>query len=157
MSHEDDNPINVEALQQMVLLLRSLDPKTQQFDLSSWADTNSPGHACGTTACACGWAGVSPWFVKRGFSLMSVGRGTTVLITNPAQLHTALAQRFIIEPAYQGLVWMAAVSAFFQLDYCTADWLFSPCEYKLDRSPEAEDVAVRIEAVIAGYRPQLTT
>jgi len=107
--------------------------------------------------CACGWAGVSPWFVKRGFSLMSVGRGTTVLITNPAQLHTALAQRFIIEPAYQGLVWMAAVSAFFQLDYCTADWLFSPCEYKLDRSPEAEDVAVRIEAVIAGYRPQLTT
>jgi len=39
--------------------------KVAKFDLSDWQEVKS----CGTTACACGYAGTTPWFTKRGFTI----------------------------------------------------------------------------------------
>ncbi len=48
-----------ERLEQVVRVLKEL-PKEKKFNLTTFM-------TCGTTACACGWAGTDPWFRRRGF------------------------------------------------------------------------------------------
>lgn len=49
----------VERLEQVIRVLEEL-PREKKFNLRTFM-------TCGTTACACGWAGVDPWFRRRGF------------------------------------------------------------------------------------------
>ena len=49
----------IERLEQVVRVLGEL-PREKKFNLARWM-------TCGTTACACGWAGSDPWFRRRGF------------------------------------------------------------------------------------------
>lgn len=97
--------------------------KDEQFDLGEWV-AMEPG--CGTVACACGWAGLSPAFIKQGFFLTDHGI-----------------------PAFEGNRGVSAVTAFFGVGPRQFTYLFTRLEY-----PEGQwgpkDVAARIRQVLAG-------
>lgn len=57
----------IERLEQLIRVMQSLSPheKRKHFNMGSWGrDTE-----CGTTCCAAGFAGLDPWFRKKGFTL----------------------------------------------------------------------------------------
>lgn len=64
-------------------------------------------HGCGTTACACGYAGLDPWFRQRGF--------------------TTLADGGVQGP--EGTFGWTAVREFFQMNHTKAKFLFDPTSY----------------------------
>lgn len=70
-----------ERVQQVVRVLRDVKEDGRLFSLRYWgaADPDSiqeminegyiPEGSCGTVACAMGWAGLDPWFNRRGFRI----------------------------------------------------------------------------------------
>lgn len=136
--------INVEALKQMIRVLRTVQQNENQrakFHLDAW--TYAKGGAvnisalkpetlaCGTTACACGFAGIDPWFNEQGFYL------------KPYQGFSG--QRF--EPAYKGREGWEAVEEFFGLSKKQATKLFSVSCYWCDEITP-QDVINRIESLL---------
>lgn len=55
--------MNREALEQLRRVL--LNVPLEKFDMGTFGDFDTKG--CCTAACAAGWAGLDPWFQKRGF------------------------------------------------------------------------------------------
>ena len=121
--------MNVEALRQLVRVLKKV-PK-QRFDLKTWTE-QSPRNGkveCGTTACACGWAGADSWFNKQGFSLSKIGT----------------PQLKIDDYTYGS--W-DAVKLLFGLTYTQSEWLFSSLCYPVTDRRSVAAVRERVEAVI---------
>jgi len=57
-------PKHIKRLEQVVRVLEELSPENK-LNMDLWM--------CGTTGCACGWAGMDPWFIKQGFRLLKEG------------------------------------------------------------------------------------
>ena len=88
-----------ERLEQVVRVLKEL-PKEKKFNLTTFM-------TCGTTACACGWAGTDPWFRRRGFRTGKFGTG-----------------RHGYSVFYREFEGMEATRKFFGIDFGTSRHLF---------------------------------
>lgn len=128
--------MNIEALEQLVRVLNEVQSDTrtaQSFCLDEWFDRVSSKvtgngitlreqfeqadqdkvsiitipHACGTTACACGYAGLDPWFRERGFTTNADG---------------SLG-------GHNNMFGWAAVKEFFQITHADACFLFDIMSY----------------------------
>jgi hypothetical protein len=91
--------------------------KPERFDLGLWA--------CGSVACACGWAGRMPSFKKLGFTLSGGGY-----------------------PMYRDLVGMEAAAKFFGLTVKQADSLFVSSSYRSGGRTRPKSVANRIRRLV---------
>ena len=91
----------IERLEQVIRVLEEL-PREKKFNLRSFM-------TCGTTACACGWAGADPWFRRRGFK------------TEKYHSHVGST---LYNVSYQEFGGMDAVRKFFGLDFATSYHLF---------------------------------
>lgn len=148
--------MHLERLKQMVRVLRTVEQNEQlknSFDLSDWvADINIDAdinesylelydntadneqmltipHNCGTTACACGYAGLDPWFRKEGFITDETGNVTFGVFES----------------------W-GAVEKFFGLTEVEGVSLFSRYSYEETITPS--DVIVRIAQMIQTEEPE---
>jgi hypothetical protein len=108
--------------------------------LKAWLEANvdSGVEACGTAACACGWAASDPFFRMRGLGLRNI-RGYA--IDNP-----------IFELAYEGADGYDAAAQFFHIQYDHAEFLFGPEEYADGVGPHKVAKRIRqfVEDVEAG-------
>lgn len=111
-----------ERLTKLAELMDGLKP--EQFDIGDWVSLYKGGEAdCGTVACACGWAAITPWFKQQGLSLDG---GT---------------------PTFDGWHGLSAAAEFFGLDRYDAERLFLGFGY--DSEPvEPSDVALAIRTLI---------
>lgn len=139
--------INVEALKQMIRVLREVQDDEElrdRFDLESWFSGEAVEDgtdwkdgrlvpACGTTACACGFAGLDPWFNAQGFELRA---------TKDKVLHTTIAHTI----AYKDKTHWEAVRAFFGVRQYDAEMLFGEESYRDGARPI--DVIQRIESFL---------
>lgn len=157
MSNKSQVP-NLEALRKLVELLNGVhaaNPKS--FDLGSWVGTDGDDSKlndilkqyaadtdfdprptlteCGTTACACGYAALDPWFRAQGFGINS---DRQLVYRHPERLTQ--------------LGW-DAVYTFFNLSRSVANYLFSSECYRDDWNT-ADAVADRIQDLIDDYTPQ---
>ncbi len=107
----------IERLEQVVRVLEEL-PREKKFDLRMFM-------TCGTTACACGWAGTDPWFRRRGFKTEKRQYGYNVL--------------------YREFDGMGAVRKFFGLDLGTSHHLFL---YESGKDGSKRAVIRRLKAFI---------
>jgi len=148
----DDHHMN--RLANLVKLLESINP--DNFNLSHWVGIVSPStgevvsHSsfkafntmdinpnkeliqfpCGTTACACGHAGLDPWFRKQG------------LFTTPAMMYKQVVHGNDDPAVYAG--W-TAIEKFFGLDHRVAETLFSSFEYPKEERNQVSCVIARIK------------
>ena len=103
----------IERLEQVIRVLEEL-PKEKKFNLRTFM-------TCGTTACACGWAGTDPWFRRRGFK------------TEKYHYHPEGPIYYV---SYQGSCGMEAVRKFFGLNLATSHHLFIK-DFSQDNSKRA--------------------
>ncbi len=99
----------IERLEQVVRVLEEL-PKEKKFNLISFM-------TCGTTACACGWAGTDPWFRRRGFKTdkyRKSSHGYNVFYREKGRI-------------FEG---MEATRKFFGLNFETSSYLFIRSSYE---------------------------
>lgn len=109
-----------------------IDPLGLKFSLKDWF--------CGTTACACGFAALDPWFIEQGLSL---------------EVYESFF-RTKAHPVYEGLHHWAAIEKFFGLDVSDGQHLFSISEYaELDSAPPKR-VAARIRAFVKSRTTEVT-
>lgn len=132
--------MNVEALQQMIRVLEQVenDPKlSTSFNLDNWTEnaaspkwTNAlsniaEGNAdaslqvvadCGTSACACGFAALDPWFRQRGLRFELDGHDSEIHLYDKDG-----------EFLFHG--WWA-IKSFFAISMRTAEHLFSSRQYE---------------------------
>src|SRR6185369_1773402 len=99
------------------------------FNLMAWQSDED--QECGTTACACGYAGTHPWFQQRGFYLEQSGGGNRYPVY----------QRRSDAPRYEH--W-SAVEKFFGLTYREANYLFGYYAYSKRDAMSPKAVAKRI-------------
>jgi hypothetical protein len=111
---------NIEALQQVVRVLRSVQP--EHFCLKDWS--------CGTAFCAIGHAAQDPWFIERGFILSAPTDYTKEC------------------PSFgRGASGWYSVHLFFNLSANDASYLFASNRYDTDVT--IENVVERTEAFIS--------
>lgn len=84
-------------------------------------------HKCGCTACACGYAGLDPWFREQGFKTLSNGE---VMWTNPETGDTSKDYN--------------AMEFFFDLDEAQTDYLFISRCYTAEQRKDPRFVSRRI-------------
>lgn len=154
--------MNTEALRQLTRILQRVQQDSalfKSFHLDFWFDNTRSNRndfkelfarpiepekriyipaACGTTACACGYAGLDPWFTSRGFHLvwderMRNGNG---------------AANIVYHTNGQTLTGWHAIKAMFGLDSITIQELFTEGFYPLPVEPR--HVIDRIQLVLDG-------
>ncbi len=140
--------MNIEAMNQLLRVLHNVSrdvSKRVKFNLNDWMDVNNSDvtkeaglqndvvtdvtyipHTCGCTACACGYAGLDPWFREQGFKTTPSGN-------------------VMFDDDFDG--WYA-VEKFFGINTNTAYKLFQSSSY-LTEQQEDDGMLVRVEAVIA--------
>lgn len=102
----------------------------EQFNMKNWALKEKNGKpACGTVACACGWATTIPSFRKAGFRLV----GT----------------EFRPDLEYKGSYQFYAAAKFFDITTIEAEYLFHPCSYGGNYNPKIKTVSNRIKKFVA--------
>jgi hypothetical protein len=106
---------NLPAFRRLVKILNSKKVKAKKgFYLGSWGVEG----ACGTIACACGWATLDPWFKARGFhSSSGDAKGYPLVPT------------FGTYADGSPRIGFSAVAAFFHISYEQTIHLFSAHEY----------------------------
>ena len=112
---------SIERLEQVVRVLEEL-PRAKKFNLRTWM-------TCGTTACACGWAGMDPWFRRRGFKTKKQGG---------------------YDVCYKSYTGIWATRIFFDLTRNEGQWLFLRSGYGRDGSKRA--VIQRLKTFIREQR-----
>jgi hypothetical protein len=140
-------PEGIARLETLIEILKNV--KSKNFDLNSWA--NSPDlmktkkvkkeikeGVCGTTACACGHAGLYKPFRELGFKLKVYEGGADIVYKTPEG---------------DVLVELDAAAAFFKLTDDEAYRLFDPCHYPIARKSKYY-VIKRIETQIKKMRKQ---
>lgn len=126
--------MHYERLERLAALLDTVPP--EKFDLGSWA--------CGTTACAIGWAALDPTFRSEGLRLDCVPSPDTYHCYTVTDL-TQTGGTFF--PVFGKAVYYAAAEAFWGLTNNQAHKLFAPWSYDPPGTPS--DVAKRIRALLA--------
>lgn len=135
--------MNTQRLQTLATFLRTV--PEEHFDLQSWrasddhelvSDEALNSLQCGTTGCAVGWACTIPEFKAEGLHWDVSDDGTT---DYPGYGKDDTAE--------YATAW-EAVEVFFNINYDTADHLFSCGSYD-NNNATANEVADRIEEVIA--------
>lgn len=147
--------MNIEAFEQLIRVLEEVKAKyPESFSLSNWVETElsydsqlsdvadeNPDTpltelvvSCGTTACACGWAGMDKWFLDKGFRF-NLSDGDMLFDTEQGEEYG----------------W-GAVSKFFDISHDMADYLFSEYSYDDDYPNDVsiDSVIKRINEVIKG-------
>ena len=119
---------NIKRLKDLVLVLKRVKKDGRKFDLSAWHYTD----ACGTAACACGWAAVSPRF--RGTPIASRNRFT------PYNNGSKIIKTPVIN-------W-ADVHETFDIGFEDAHHLFSGFSYPLEDRENIDAVIERIREFI---------
>lgn len=118
-----------ERLLKLAWLLENLEDefpaRKVRFNLSGWA-YKSP--SCNTFACACGWAGLHPWFRRRGF----------ITDITDGDVH------------YRDHFGFNAVERFFSLNFPTAQYLFSISSYSPGKA-DRQNVTRRIRAYVRDH------
>ena len=102
--------MNIERMKRLSTLLGEVHQERKSFNITFFFETN----ACGTVACAVGWAMFDPWFQEQGLTprTNAVGKG------------------YMAYPVYKGHHGMDAITAFFDIDTGMADDLFTIHGYK---------------------------
>lgn len=137
-------PVHARRLQTLADLLRVI--PEDNFNLNSWINPCSPNYdrvdldfarkepdqlyACGTVACAVGWAASIKEFRRAGFK---INRGSPYF------------QGKKDRPFYKG--WSAA-EAFFGLSGNKAEYLFMDIKYPTKTATKPQDVCKRIESLL---------
>lgn len=136
--------MHYERLERLAALLDTVPP--EKFDLGSWA--------CGTTACAIGWAALDPTFRNEGFRLeveyFVPLFGTRRRADATKLSHTNVSWRRLQPdsyPVFGGYEDYEAVMLFFGLSKDQAHRLFDRAAY--GNAGTATDVAKRIRAMLA--------
>ncbi len=113
--------------------------KSPWFDLNSWAEKGFPEKACGTTACAVGWATVC--FPQCGLKLW-----------RSAGAHSdSLALLYELgDETFHGIY---AVRTFFGISPDEAEYLFLSYTYER-RSNKRTNVAKRLKEIARRYHPR---
>jgi len=120
------NKHHINRLEKLYTFLGTVKP--EKFDFSSWAQGSHCGdieqniNACGTTACAMGWAGSMPEFRKRGLKLVwkQNSTGGFVIFTDQD------GESFYGDEAGE---------VFFGLTAKEANYLFIPCSLEDENMP----------------------
>lgn len=107
------------------------------FDLESWGSTPED-NACGTTACAMGYACLVPEFQKRGLKLM-VGERVARTVAGYNRFMTR-GRPFALPVFDHGGGWNA-ITAFWGLSETNVSWLFDEDSYN---DPTRENVIKRL-------------
>lgn len=132
MVTKTNKALSRERLLKLAWLLENLTEEFPQkkvrFDLEIWAAKHS---SCHTVACACGWAGMHPWFRRRGFK--TTGGSKTGILTN--------------EITYKDYEGFTAAGEFFGLKPGDTRHIFSYLYYENDHDGR-RDVARRIRAFV---------
>lgn len=133
--------MNIERMQQMIRVLKQVRANTklaEHFSLSSWIclesgfvtydslfgtmqqairehkDPLDVVVECGTTACACGFAGMDPWFREQGFKFDFVNDRRGTIYFHQASGWEAVTSFF-------GLSYEEAAQLFYQESYSELD------------------------------------
>jgi hypothetical protein len=113
--------------------------KPRQFNLATWTVScgeKTDDAACGTVACACGWATTIPSFRRAGFRL-----ARRLSWTDPT-------------PVFGRERGWDAVKAFFDMNYGEANHLFSIESYSGGERTRPQTVAKRIRQVVEHGFPE---
>jgi hypothetical protein len=119
------NKHHIDRLEKLYTFLGTIKP--EKFDFSYWStaandDTAKDINACGTTACAMGWAGSMPEFRKRGLKLVWEKDENTGDV------------EFVDRNGYK-LFGEHAGAKFFGLTYEEAEFLFIPASDTAEKMP----------------------
>jgi len=112
----------IERLEQVIRVLEEL-PREKKFDITTFM-------VCGTTACACGWAGADPWFRRRGFK---------------TEKYETLYEYDVF---YKHMNGMNAVREFFGLDLTQSHHLFIQSLNNLNKDCSKRGTIRRLKAFI---------
>lgn len=118
--------MNIEALQQMIRVLKSVKP--EYFDLTNWW--------CGSYACAIGHACNDQWFIDRGFSQLSYGDRIPAFFEEDDLGESNLQTNWL------------AVEKFFGLDVYVTQRLFSVKAYPNGSLTNPQEVIERIQELV---------
>jgi hypothetical protein len=129
--------LHIERLEKLVWLLRNLKTEfpaeVMKFDMTYWGHTKES--SCGSSACALGFAGSHPWFIRRGLKLV-----------HDIRYCLKLSDLWIIYKEVEGF--QAAVE-FFGIPGDTAYRFFTSSSYRKSHERiTPSDVARRIEAFV---------
>jgi hypothetical protein len=163
-----------ERLDHLVRILESVEAAKKLFDLTSWISDqtsettlNAPpgksGEACGTAACAFGYAALDPEFQQQGLHFEArryecaadgkwIKQWQTVSgIEEFNRLQSLPETDFHFEPGYDGLLGFEAAEVFFGISRRAACFLFDPDYYEgaFDRPVSPSEVIARVQEVIA--------
>jgi hypothetical protein len=157
--------MNTERLQLMITMLREIEAAEMAFNLGDWissvkemrnSSTKTVGnsHACGTVACAMGYAAMDPRFREQGMTARaSYWHGPDQDHHGEREIESVEAFNALLKelkqingvlsgavPQYNGWVGINAADEFFEIGYATAEHLFIAGHYILPNG--------RIRAVI---------
>jgi hypothetical protein len=167
--------MNIGRLNHLITILEGVEARNSRFHLNSWANLIAPdgtliedsadpidfigegAHACGTSACACGYAGLDPDFQAEGLSLtVHTAAGGRWRPGNAVEFNALVraAGRDAISyfhafVEYDGQEGWDAIEAFFDISYNTALRLFGEENYEEDERASPRAVIERIKQAIA--------
>jgi hypothetical protein len=153
--------MNRERLQRQIDILRAVAAQALPFDMDAWV--GGDGEACGTAACAFGYACLDPAFQAEGLRLMFIRRYSDELeytprkrtITTVADYNAIRSVPGTFAPVFAGQHEFSAAATFYDILLDAAEYLFDPGCYR-DEDNEMRDgitpdeVIARIERVMDG-------
>jgi hypothetical protein len=153
--------MNRERLQRQIDILRTVAAQALPFDMDAWV--GGDGEACGTAACAFGYACLDPAFQAEGLKLTfwhryhnpESGEPRTIVLTTVADYNATRQIPGLYDVAYQGHGGFSAAATFYDIPLDAAEYLFDPGGYR-DEDNEMRDgimpdeVIGRIERVMDG-------
>lgn len=135
-----------ERLEHLIVVLKRVYDRGQDFSLSYWA---MPNNDCGTTSCALGWAALDRTFRQQGLKLLNNPRHSKEEEVKTPRAVAKLAGRYSsLMPVYADCAGYAAASAFFGLNYADTRYLFDPSEYPDHHLHNPLAVVARIEETL---------
>lgn len=165
--------MNVERLTHLIEILRQVESSHRPFDLTVWASTGvSPNttsgsaEACGTSACALGYAALDPQFQAQGLALKAnvyalsdthfvercIGE-ITVSTTDEFNEVMRRADVGMFDPVYGEERGFSAGAEFFGINREASNYLFDPDYYPqgFDAPILPAQVIARIEDLLANH------
>lgn len=153
--------MNRERLNHQIEILRAVAAQALPFDMDSWV--GGDGEACGTAACAFGYACLDPAFQAEGLKLTFWHRyhnpesrePRTIILTTIEDYNATRQIAGLYDVAYQGHGGFSAAATFYDISLDAAEYLFDPGCYR-DEDGEMrngvmpDEVIGRIERVMDG-------
>lgn len=148
--------MNEHRLRLTIDVLHDVAQANKRFNMARWLGKRADERqdACGTAACAFGHAALDPRLQAEGLSLIGELNDTldVVPIRTIADFSAWLTcpnATGYADPCFDGETGFDAATAFYDITYDAADYLFDPTSYPRDAvGVTPEDVITRIERVI---------